>query len=43
MVGIGAGIDLSKLRGAAPLALALGTAILSVQVVLFMMWALLAT
>ncbi len=41
MVGIGAGIDLSKLRGAAPRALALGAGILSVQVSLFLMWALL--
>ncbi len=42
MVGIGAGIDLSKLRGAAPRALALGAVILSVQVALFLLWALLA-
>ena len=42
MVGIGAGIDLSKLRGAAPLALALGVGILLVQVSLFLMWAVLS-
>lgn len=41
MVGIGAGIDLTKLKGAAPRALALGTGILSVQVLLFAMWCLL--
>jgi uncharacterized integral membrane protein (TIGR00698 family) len=37
MVGIGASIDVSKLAGAAPRALALGAGILTVQVLLFLM------